>query len=66
MNCQHTLVDMDKVDQVVICTPPKHCECGYRLEVSNEFEKHQVFELPQPRYEVIEYLIVIANFVGLI
>jgi transposase len=54
---QRALVDIDKVDQVVICTPPKHCECGCTLEISDEFERHQVYELPQPRYEVIEYQI---------
>ena len=44
---QRVLVDIDKVDQVVICTPPKHCECGCTLEISGEFERHQVYELPK-------------------
>lgn len=54
---QRTLVDISEVDKVVICTPPMHCECGSTLSVMDDFERHQVFELPQPRYEVIEYQI---------
>lgn len=52
---QRSLVDIDAVDHVVICTPPKHCECGATLDKTGDFERHQVFELPQPRYDVIEY-----------
>lgn len=52
---QRALIDIEKVNQVIMCPPPSHCECGHTLQIASEFERHQVFELPKPRYEVIEY-----------
>lgn len=54
---QRALVPVEKVNSVIICPPQSHCDCGKELKVLDQFERHQVFELPTPRYEVIEYQI---------
>ncbi|CZG26710.1 Uncharacterised protein [Legionella pneumophila] len=46
---------IDKVNSVIICPPQSHCDCGKELDVLGQFERHQVFELPTPSYEVSEY-----------
>jgi transposase len=51
---QRTLLPIDEVDSVIVCPPQSHCVCGKELEVSKQHERHQVFELPKPTYEVIE------------
>ena len=52
---QRALVPTEEVNSVIVCPPPSHCDCGNALEVLGQFERHQVFEMPTPRYEVIEY-----------
>lgn len=46
---------LEKVNHVVICPSPSHCNCGCELNIDGQFERHQVFEVPKPSYEVIEY-----------
>ena len=52
---QRALVPIEKVTSVIVCPPQRHCDCGKELKVLDQFERHQVFELPTPCYEVIEY-----------
>lgn len=49
------LIQLEKVNHVVICPSPSHCDCGCELNIDGQFERHQVFEVPKPSYEVIEY-----------
>lgn len=51
-----TLVPMEKVDEVVVCTPT-HCRrCGHELQGSDpQPHRHQVVELPPPVSYVTEY-----------
>lgn len=50
-----SLIPPEEVNQVVICPSPSHCDCGCALAIDGQFERHQVFEVPKPRFEVIEY-----------
>ena len=54
---QRTLVSIEKVHSVIVCPPQSHCACGKELQLESQHERHQVFELPKPSYEVIEYQI---------
>lgn len=52
------LVSIEKVDTVIPCPPPATCQdCRVALSPLNEIERHQVFEIPLPRYEITEYQI---------
>ena len=51
------LLPPEKVDQFITCLPPEHCDCGGTIQVNNNFQKHQVYEIPQPHYIVTEYQI---------
>lgn len=54
---QRVVVPIETVDHIVICPPQNYCECGDALQIMEQFERHQVFDLPKPRYEVTEYQI---------
>lgn len=54
---QRALVPIEKVTSVIVCPTQSHCACGNALQIESQFERHQVFELPQPYYDVIEYQI---------
>lgn len=54
---QRALVSIEKVSSVIVCPPQSHCGCGSELKIASKYERHQVFELPKPTYEVIEYQI---------
>ena len=51
-----TLVPVEKVDEVIVCTPT-HCRrCGHELQGSDpQPHRHQVVELPPPIPHVTEY-----------
>lgn len=52
------LLPPEKVDQFITCLPAEHCDCGGAIEVNkSKFQKHQVYEIPQPHYIVTEYQI---------
>ncbi len=52
------LLPPEKVDQFINCLPPEHCDCGGAVQVNNNnFQRHQVYEIPQPHYTVTEYQI---------
>lgn len=52
-----TLEMVHNPDKTFPCLPPKRCSCGHTLQgvTGQVVERRQVFELPQPKLEVIEY-----------
>lgn len=52
---QRALVPIEEVSSVVVCRPPTHCDCGNQLDVLGRFERHQIYDLPKPYYEITEY-----------
>lgn len=52
-----SLIPLEQVNKVVVCSAPSHCECGKVLHIKKGYERHQVFELPKPSYEIHEYQI---------
>jgi transposase len=52
------LVPIEQVDAVVTCPPPDKCQdCNVSLSPIKEIIRHQVYEIPLPRYEITEYQI---------
>jgi len=49
------LIDSKKVDAIVDCRLPKQCICGKKIKFKNTFQRHQVYELPDPKLEITEY-----------
>ena len=43
--------------EIINCKPIEVCDCGGSIKLTGKIHKHQVFEIPIPRYEVIEYRI---------
>lgn len=54
---QRTLVPAEQVDAMVDCKPAERCACGGRIQLKDKPQRHQVFEIPVAKYEVIEYRI---------
>lgn len=54
---QREIIPPDQVDQFIECKPETKCKCGGSIKLENKFQKHQVFEIPIPKFEVIEYRI---------
>jgi transposase len=54
----HTLQQVEVPDKIITCTPG-FCTCGHEFKKEHLMlaEKRQVFDLPQPKLEVIEYQI---------
>lgn len=52
------LVPLEQVDKVISCPPPNKCsDCDIPLLPSKGMLRHQVYEVPIPRYEITEYQI---------
>ena len=49
------LLDEREVDRLVDCKPDAVCECGDPVEVIDQPQRHQVFEVPPMRAQVDEY-----------
>ena len=50
------LVPLEQVDKVITCLPPDKCsDCDVPLMPLSEIVRHQVYEIPLPRYEITEY-----------
>lgn len=49
------MLDESEVDRLVDCKPPAVCECGGQVDVADEPQRHQVFEVPPMRARVDEY-----------
>jgi len=52
------LVPIEQVDTIITCPPPDKCkDCNVYLSPLEEIIRHQVYEIPLPRYEITEYQI---------
>lgn len=49
------LLDSQEVDFIVDCPLPTHCLCGGKINLKNDFQRHQVYELPEIKLQVTEY-----------
>jgi transposase len=49
------MLDESEVDSVVDCKPEAVCACGAQVQVADEPQRHQVFEMPPMRTQVDEY-----------
>jgi len=54
---QRMIIPEEQVDEFFVCKPDELCSCGGNIELQNNFHKHQVFEIPVPKFHVIEYRI---------
>lgn len=54
---QRMVIPSDQVTAVINCKPMDICACGGSIKLGEKIHKHQVFEIPIPKYEVIEYQI---------
>ena len=46
-----TLLDENEVDRLVDCKPDAVCECGGHVELADQPQRHQVFEVPPLRVD---------------
>lgn len=52
------LVPIEQVDTVIKCPPPDKCyDCNIPLSFLKKITRHQVYEIPLPRFEITEYQI---------
>jgi transposase len=58
------LLDEAEVDSVVDCKPEPVCECGGAVQVADEPQRHQVFEVPPLRARVDEYRLFCGRCTG--
>ena len=49
------MLDENEVDRLVDCKPAAVCECGGQVELADQPQRHQVFEVPPMRAQVDEY-----------
>jgi transposase len=49
------MLDESEVDHVVECKPQAVCDCGGQVDLADEPQRHQVFEVPPMRAQVDEY-----------
>ena len=49
------LVESEQVDTVVKCELPVRCECGGEIERMVDYQRHQVYELPEIHLHITEY-----------
>lgn len=49
------LLDEKDVDKTVVCELRKTCSCGGNIIATEEYQRHQVYELPEIKLEVTEY-----------
>lgn len=50
-----SLLDSSEADDVVNCRLPEDCECGGKINLIEECQRHQVFELPEIKLYMTEY-----------
>lgn len=56
------LVPVEQVNKIVTCLAPEKCEeCGDTLSPLEQIVRHQVYEIPIPKYEITEYQILQAH-----
>ena len=49
------MLDESEVDRLVDCKPDAVCDCGGHIELADQPQRHQVFEVPPMRAQVDEY-----------
>ena len=49
------MLDASEVDSIVDCKPEAVCECGAAVQLADEPQRHQVFDVPPLRARVDEY-----------
>lgn len=49
------LVEIDEVDAIVECGLPDYCSCGTKITLKGEYQRHQVYELPEIKLHITEY-----------
>jgi transposase len=49
------LVDSEKVDAIINCNLPRKCICGEQITLKDSSQRHQVYELPEPKLHITEY-----------
>ena len=54
---QRIVIPSEQVTEIIDCKPANVCDCGGSIKLTGKIHKHQVFEIPIPKYEVIEYRI---------
>lgn len=54
---QRAVIPQDQITEIINCNPVNICDCGGSIKLNGKIHKHQVFEIPIPKYEVIEYRI---------
>ena len=58
------LVESEEVDRIVKCELPLTCECGGEIESSADYQRHQVYELPEIKLHITEYQHPVPIFVS--
>jgi transposase len=54
---QRIIASPDQVDVLVDCKPEELCSCGGNIKLENIIQKHQIYEIPEPKFHVTEYKI---------
>jgi transposase len=49
------LLPPEEVDHIEVCYPSKHCDCGSRIKLTENYRRHQQHELPRVKAIVTEY-----------
>jgi transposase len=49
------LLPLEEVDHIAVCYPSKHCDCGSRIKLTENYRRHQQHELPRVKAIVTEY-----------
>jgi len=49
------LLESEKVDEIIHCKLPPQCSCGGKIDSREDFQRHQVYELPPINLHVTEY-----------
>lgn len=50
-----SLLDSSEADEIVDCKLPVSCECGGKINSIGEYQRHQVYELPEIKLHMTEY-----------
>jgi transposase len=49
------LLDIKEIDNIVDCHLPNSCSCGGSIKSKGDFQRHQVYELPEIKLDITEY-----------
>ena len=55
LGVKHKLLPEEQVTEWVVCKPEPLCDCGGEVKLKKKPHRHQVLEIPEPRFEVTEY-----------